>query len=90
MNAKRLEMLKEKAVYSVLMVVAEDYTLDVLREKTEQICKDTFPNADEIMLRVFGDFAHFAQHFFFYHKQVGAEVKRWNKEHGKQAIPLNS
>jgi hypothetical protein len=77
---KQTEIARDKAIGAMLMAVAEQNTLDVLQERTFEICKKYFPQADGVMLNTFSDFSYCAQHFNFAVKVLRSEVNRYARE----------
>jgi len=83
---KQSTINKDKVIFEIFMVVAEQWPLEDLKEKAEKVCREYFPNCDKIMINTVRDFAHHAQHYYWYLNVLRSEVNRYDKENREKRL----
>ncbi len=77
---KRQAIARDVAMREIDVLVAENYTLDVLKEKVTALAKEFYPKADELLINSFYNYAYHAQHYTFSQKMLRTVINRFVRE----------
>ena len=77
---KKNRIARNKAISEILLVASNEYTTNLLEEKTKEICKKYFPNYDIFLENALLDFAYSLQNINLEREVINIEINRYERK----------